>query len=107
MGQHTRNRGFQLPNQIMLVLAVLLLQAVTAKPLTPLKTMTKRAEKNFELTATWATQAPDGVERGLYLINGQFPGPEIRVDEGDDVVILVHNQTPENLTLHYHGKFKE
>ncbi len=35
--------------------------------------------------------------------NGQLPGPEIRVQEGDDVRINFENNAPINTTVHWHG----
>jgi FtsP/CotA-like multicopper oxidase with cupredoxin domain len=35
--------------------------------------------------------------------NGQIPGPEIRVDEGDDVRVIVTNNLPDFTTVHWHG----
>lgn len=57
----------------------------------------------FELTLTWEKGAPDGFERDMVFINGQFPGPTLEMNQGDDVEILVHNQLPFNTTIHYHG----
>jgi FtsP/CotA-like multicopper oxidase with cupredoxin domain len=59
--------------------------------------------KQFELNLTWGTRAPDGVERQQILVNGQFPGPPLIIDEGDEVEVTVNNFLPFNTTLHYHG----
>ncbi|KAK8113864.1 hypothetical protein PG999_005933 [Apiospora kogelbergensis] len=59
--------------------------------------------KKFELTVTWEKGAPDGFERELFKINGQFPGPKLEINEGDAVEILVKNRSPFNTSLHYHG----
>jgi FtsP/CotA-like multicopper oxidase with cupredoxin domain len=59
--------------------------------------------KRFELNLTWDTRAPDGVERKQALINGQFPGPPLLMDEGDKVEVTVNNYLPYNTTIHYHG----
>ena len=40
-------------------------------------------------------------ERWLY--NGQFPGPEIRVREGERLRVTVKNTLPEGTTVHWHG----
>jgi FtsP/CotA-like multicopper oxidase with cupredoxin domain len=37
------------------------------------------------------------------MYNGQFPGPEIRVTEGERVRITVENRLPEGTTVHWHG----
>ncbi|WP_369681886.1 multicopper oxidase domain-containing protein [Alicyclobacillus macrosporangiidus] len=45
----------------------------------------------------------DGRRFSGYLINGQFPGPEIRVREGDKVRVMVNNHLDRPTTLHWHG----
>jgi len=60
--------------------------------------------KQFELTASvikWNI-LPD-VQLGAYAYNGQVPGPEIRVTEGDKIRVVVHNQLPEATSIHWHG----
>ncbi|KAK8050207.1 laccase precursor [Apiospora phragmitis] len=59
--------------------------------------------KKFELTVTWEKGAPDGVERDLFKVNGQFPGPVLELTEGDSVEINVKNRSPFNTTIHYHA----
>ncbi|KAJ5308882.1 hypothetical protein N7508_004261 [Penicillium antarcticum] len=59
--------------------------------------------KKFELNLTWDTRAPDGVEREQALVNGQFPGPPLLMDEGDTVEVTVNNYLHYNTTIHYHG----
>ncbi|KAK2020490.1 multicopper oxidase [Colletotrichum zoysiae] len=59
--------------------------------------------RNFELDLTWQTAAPDGFARQMILVNGQFTGPRIEVNEGDDVTIKVMNNLPYSTTVHYHG----
>jgi FtsP/CotA-like multicopper oxidase with cupredoxin domain len=60
-------------------------------------------KRKFELTLTLQKQAPDGFKREMILVNGQFPGPLIEIDQGDEVEILVHNTMQYNTTIHYHG----
>ncbi|XP_056007907.1 uncharacterized protein LOC125666817 [Ostrea edulis] len=46
----------------------------------------------------------DGEYRMVYAINGQIPGPEIVVSEGDTVVVRIYNRLKtEGLTIHWHG----
>lgn len=52
---------------------------------------------------TWELGAPNGQEREMIKINGQFPGPTILCDEDDDIEISVHNKMPFNTTVHWHG----
>jgi uncharacterized cupredoxin-like copper-binding protein len=60
--------------------------------------------KVFELTAQeieWEV-APGDVRQAM-AYNGQVPGPEIRVQLGDRVRIILHNELPESTGVHYHG----
>ncbi|MBX9660504.1 MAG: multicopper oxidase domain-containing protein [Nitrospiraceae bacterium] len=44
-----------------------------------------------------------GRERVGMLINGQLPGPVLRLKEGEDAVINVTNRLDENASIHWHG----
>ncbi|KAJ3668904.1 hypothetical protein LUZ60_010854 [Juncus effusus] len=44
--------------------------------------------------------------RVINSINGQMPGPTIEAHEGDTVVIHAINQSPYNISLHWHGIFQ-
>ncbi|KAJ5723647.1 Multicopper oxidase type 2 [Penicillium malachiteum] len=57
----------------------------------------------FELDLTWQNGAPDGNVREMVFMNNQFPGPELRLDQGDDVEFVVHNNLPFNTSVHFHG----
>ncbi|KAJ5788527.1 Multicopper oxidase type 2 [Penicillium paradoxum] len=59
--------------------------------------------KKFELNLRWSSSAPDGVEREHALINGQFPGPPLIFDQGDNIEVTVNNYLPFNTTMHWHG----
>ncbi len=58
---------------------------------------------SFELTLTWEKYSPDGFAREMILVNGQFPGPLLEINQGDEVQVVVHNQLPFNTTVHFHG----
>ncbi|KAJ9080859.1 hypothetical protein DSO57_1020577 [Entomophthora muscae] len=45
----------------------------------------------------------DNFERAGMTINGQFPGPEVRVAMGEAVSIQVTNKLKTPLTIHWHG----
>ncbi|KAM3690187.1 hypothetical protein ACJW30_09G103000 [Castanea mollissima] len=45
-------------------------------------------------------------EQVITTVNGTLPGPVISVREGDDLVIHVVNQSPYNITIHWHGVFQ-
>jgi FtsP/CotA-like multicopper oxidase with cupredoxin domain len=57
----------------------------------------------FKLELTWGKGAPDGHEREMIFINGQYPGPLLDIQQGDWVEIEVTNWLPFNTTIHYHG----
>jgi FtsP/CotA-like multicopper oxidase with cupredoxin domain len=57
----------------------------------------------FKLELTWGRGAPDGHERGMIFINGQYPGPLLDIQQGDWVEIEVRNRMPFNSTIHAHG----
>lgn len=44
-----------------------------------------------------------GRDRVGILINGQLPGPVLRLYEGEDAVINVTNRLDENVSIHWHG----
>ncbi|KAJ7524526.1 hypothetical protein O6H91_17G009800 [Diphasiastrum complanatum] len=41
--------------------------------------------------------------KSLVSVNGQFPGPTIFAQEGDQLVIKVTNNVKSNVTIHWHG----
>lgn len=41
----------------------------------------------YTLDLTWEPGSPNGNTREMIYINGQFPGPPLIVDEGDDVTV--------------------
>ncbi|KAL2003357.1 hypothetical protein VTN02DRAFT_4177 [Thermoascus thermophilus] len=61
------------------------------------------ASVSFSLNLTWEVGAPNGEPREMVFMNGQFPGPELRIDQGDDVEFIVHNHLPFNTSVHFHG----
>ncbi|KAK1437122.1 hypothetical protein QVD17_02907 [Tagetes erecta] len=40
------------------------------------------------------------------VVNGTLPGPTLRVQEGDTVIVHVFNGSPYNVTIHWHGIFQ-
>jgi FtsP/CotA-like multicopper oxidase with cupredoxin domain len=59
----------------------------------------------FEVDLTWEDwhDAP-GAPRKMIFTNGQFPGPELRLKQGDNVEFYVNNNLPNATTIHFHGK---
>lgn len=63
--------------------------------------------RHFDFTVTWAQNAPDGVDRNMFMVNGQFPGPTLELNQGDSVVVKLRNSSPFNTTIHYHGVYPD
>jgi iron transport multicopper oxidase len=62
-------------------------------------------EKNF--TISWMKASPDGFERTVIGINGQWPPPTLYATEGDNIVVHVYNDLKnESTSLHFHGMFQ-
>lgn len=60
--------------------------------------------KVFEITCQeidWETEP--GQVFPAFAYNGTVPGPEIRVTQGDNVRIIVHNEMNESTGVHWHG----
>ena len=60
--------------------------------------------KEFQLSAEpkrWVYGKDESILAWGY--NGQVPGPEIRVTEGDKVRIIFKNNLPKSTTIHWHG----
>ena len=65
---------------------------------------TAQKTKEFRLVAKetkW--ELLPGVEVNAWTYNGQVPGPEIRVKEGDRVRVVLKNQLTVPTTIHWHG----
>jgi FtsP/CotA-like multicopper oxidase with cupredoxin domain len=70
----------------------------------PLAPRNENGMKVFDLTATevrWETSPGVFVDAMAY--NGTVPGPEIRVHQGDHVLIVVHNDMTQPTIMHFHG----
>lgn len=57
----------------------------------------------FEIDLTWGPVSPDGFTRNGILMNGQFPGPQLNVNQFDNVEFIVHNHLPNATAVHFHG----
>lgn len=70
----------------------------------PLQPRIEGNVKTFDLTTavTGWTILP-GHRVDAYAVNGQVPGPRLRVRQGDRVRIRVHNRLPEATSIHWHG----
>jgi FtsP/CotA-like multicopper oxidase with cupredoxin domain len=60
--------------------------------------------KQFEITAAVTEfEVEPGKVVDAWTYNGQVPGPVIKVDVGDKVAIVVHNELPMATDVHFHG----
>ncbi len=57
----------------------------------------------FSLTAAPTEVEIGGQRVSAWAYNGQVPGPEIRVTEGDTLRIALANGLPEDTSIHWHG----
>ncbi len=70
----------------------------------PIEPRIEGGVKIFDLTAKiveWEVAPGQKVQAWTY--NGQFPGPQIRVTEGDKVRVNIKNELPESTAIHFHG----
>ena len=64
----------------------------------------EKGVKVYEVTAKeieW--EAEPGKKFKAWAYNGQVPGPQIRVKEGDRVRLVLKNELPESTAVHFHG----
>jgi len=72
------------------------------QPLAP--TVLPDGTKEFDLTAKiadWEVEPGKTVKAWTY--NGTVPGPLIKVDDGDNVKVVLKNELPESTVIHFHG----
>jgi hypothetical protein len=56
-------------------------------PIVEFFSLVQAAQVHFSLHLTWQRGAPNGVERDMIFVNHQFPGPDLVLDEGDEVTV--------------------
>ena len=67
-------------------------------------TLAQDGVKEFTLVASeFRWEMADGTWTHVWGYNGQIPGPEIRVNEGDKVRVIVRNNLPDSTSVHWHG----
>ncbi|WP_019414270.1 multicopper oxidase family protein [Paenisporosarcina sp. TG20] len=66
---------------------------------------TEKIEKNeFTLVAQERKHTlTEGKDITAWTFNGSVPGPEIRIQEGEDVKIILKNELKDPVTIHWHG----
>ncbi len=66
--------------------------------------MTTSAVREFRLSASRTRlNLGSGPDFWAWAYNGQVPGPEIRVKEGEIIRVLLKNFLPEETSIHWHG----
>ncbi|KAA0131571.1 copper oxidase [Gimesia chilikensis] len=64
----------------------------------------KNGAKEFHLVCEpVAREFLPGHWMNVYGFNGSMPGPTIEVTQGDRIRIIVHNELPEETSIHWHG----
>lgn len=64
----------------------------------------KNGAKEFHLVAQQLEREfLPGYKMVVWGFNGSMPGPTIEVNQGDRVRIVVHNELPEETSVHWHG----
>ncbi|KAH8648436.1 iron transport multicopper oxidase fet3 [Xylariales sp. PMI_506] len=61
--------------------------------------------RKYSWNITKSIITPNGVEKEVFLINNQFPGPTIEARSGDTLEIEVLNLSEEGISLHWHGLY--
>ena len=64
---------------------------------------TELAGPTFDLTVDTLPMNFTGVARRAVVVNGQLPGPTLRMRQGDEVTIRVTNRLRERTSIHWHG----
>ena len=76
----------------------------SGREVTPRSTVTDQPDTSVSLTASPGTIRPaDSTSTTNWLYEDQFPGPELRVREGDVLGVEVSNELPDDTTIHWHG----
>jgi FtsP/CotA-like multicopper oxidase with cupredoxin domain len=79
-------------------------QATAAAGNQPLAPRIENGVKVYDIVCEeleWETKA--GTVKTAWAYNGQVPGPEIRVTEGDTVRLNITNKLVESTSIHFHG----
>ncbi|MCO5607234.1 hypothetical protein L7F22_061427 [Adiantum nelumboides] len=79
-------------SQLLLIWMVMHISATTAK----------RRHINFVIDYMNVSRLCHNV-KPVMAVNGKFPGPTVRVTEGDHLIVNVTNLVSHNVTIHWHG----
>ncbi|GLT43990.1 hypothetical protein SLA2020_179090 [Shorea laevis] len=60
--------------------------------------------RRFKWDVRYEYRSPDCVKKLVITINGQSPGPTIKAQQGDTIIVeLTNNLMTENVAIHWHG----
>jgi FtsP/CotA-like multicopper oxidase with cupredoxin domain len=59
--------------------------------------------RRYDWTISDAYLSPDGFEKRMIVVNGQYPGPLIEANWGDWIEVTVTNNRSEGSSIHWHG----
>lgn len=60
--------------------------------------------RRFKWEVKYEFKSPDCFEKLVITINGKFPGPTIKAQQGDTIVVELKNSfMTENVAVHWHG----
>ncbi|CAG8489834.1 10839_t:CDS:2 [Diversispora eburnea] len=76
------------------------------KPFVPLPITPQPVTRYYELRLVKTTLSPDGFSRTVLTVNGQFPAPILRANEGDRIIVKVINALGRPSGIHWHGLFQ-
>ena len=74
--------------------------------MTSVKSADVKTTREYWWDVSAVAAAPDGYPRQIYAVNGQFPGPLIEANEGDEIVVHVTNKIDIGMTIHWHGIYQ-
>ncbi len=70
----------------------------------PVSVQASGVTREFNLVAAPSRlEVADGLDVEVWSYNGTVPGPELRVELGDTVVVALDNQLPQATSIHWHG----
>ncbi|CAG8556765.1 17604_t:CDS:2, partial [Racocetra persica] len=72
-------------------------------PLPPPVSTSSPSVRVYDFLLNITNLSPDGVSRRVWTVNGQYPGPMILANVGDQIIINVTNQLGEPASIHSHG----
>jgi FtsP/CotA-like multicopper oxidase with cupredoxin domain len=78
--------------------------ALPTRLISPASAVTTHTVRAFRLNAAKAeVNLGKGPAFVAWAYNGQVPGPEIRVREGEIIRVVLKNELPEETSIHWHG----